>query len=327
MILIGEIAGLLTSLFFAINAVVVTKATRTVGSSVIANRTRVAFALLYLIVINFVLYHQPLPLQAGTGRWTWLSISGVIGLALGDAFLFQAYIMVGARLGTLLLSLSTIFGALEAWIFFGESLSLMEIIGIALTLGGIVWVILEHGNNKSQTISSVRIGDSVRSPRRHRSSHRIGSFQTRHVGKFLAHQRKRDPHVGGGDRVMADHVHATRSGKDHSNSKENPSGLRLLALAALIGPVIGVSLSLLAVQNTAVGVASVLTSLAPIFMLPIGHFYFKERLGWQAIAGTILAMIGVAIFWLKRFHHRDTEFTKKNFVKENLCVLRDFVVN
>jgi len=151
MVIIGEVAGLLTSLFFAINAVVVTKAGQSVGS-LIVNRTRVVFALLYLVVLNFILYHQALPFQAGAQHWTWLSLSGVIGLALGDAFLFQAYIMVGARLGTLLLSLSTIFGVLEAWIFLGESLSLMEILGIALTLGGIIWVILEHGNNKGTNI-------------------------------------------------------------------------------------------------------------------------------------------------------------------------------
>ena len=158
MTIIGEIAGLLTSIFFAINAVVVTKAGQKVGSSWIINRTRVVFALLYLVILNFILYHQALPLQAGTQHWTWLSLSGVIGLALGDAFLFQAYLMVGARLGTLLLSLSTIFGALEAWIFFGKSLSLIEIIGIALTLGGIIWVILEQGNNKSQTLRPSALG-------------------------------------------------------------------------------------------------------------------------------------------------------------------------
>jgi drug/metabolite transporter (DMT)-like permease len=298
MILIGEIAGLLTSLFFAINAVVVTKATRTVGSSVIANRTRVAFALLYLIVINFVLYHQPLPLQAGTGRWTWLSISGVIGLALGDAFLFQAYIMVGARLGTLLLSLSTIFGALEAWIFFGESLSLMEIIGIALTLGGIVWVILEHGNNKSQTIRPSALGIVCGVLAAIGQATGLVFSKQGMAGNF-------SPISGNVIRMLAAAIALwlitfmqREAGKTTQTLKENPRGLQLLALAALIGPVIGVSLSLLAVQNTAVGVASVLTSLAPIFMLPIGHFYFKERLGWQAIAGTILAMIGVAILFL-----------------------------
>ena len=89
-----------------------------------------------------------------------------------------------------------------------------------------------------------------------------------------------------------------QAGKTIQTLKENPSGLQLLALAALIGPVIGVSLSLLSVQNTPVGIASVLTSLSPIFILPISHFYFKEHLGWQAIAGTLLAMIGVSILFL-----------------------------
>src|SRR5512144_3201528 len=141
---IGETAGLLTSLFFAINAVVITRAGARVGS-VILNRTRVVFALFYLITLNLILYHQPLPFAAEWTRWKWLGLSGLIGLAIGDAFLFQAYLMIGPRLGSLLLSLSTVFGALEAWLFFGESLRAGQIIGIALTLAGIMWVILERG--------------------------------------------------------------------------------------------------------------------------------------------------------------------------------------
>src|SRR5512140_3607143 len=130
---IGEIAGLLTSLFFAINAVVITRAGAQIGS-VILNRTRVVFALLYLVVLNLILFHEPLPLHAGATRWTWLALSGLIGLAIGDAFLFQAYLSIGPRLGSLLLSLSTVFGALEAWLFFGESLRPGQVIGIVLAL-------------------------------------------------------------------------------------------------------------------------------------------------------------------------------------------------
>jgi len=297
MTIIGEVAGLLTSIFFAINAVVVTKAGQKVGSSWIINRTRVVFALLYLVILNFILYYQVLPLQAGTQHWTWLSLSGIIG-QVGDAFLFQAYLMVGARLGTLLLSLSTIFGALEAWIFFGESLSLIEIVGIALTLGGIIWVILEHGNNKSQTLRPSALG--------------ILCGVLAAIGQATGLVFSKQGMFGNFSPISANVIRMLaavialwlitfmqrEAGKTIQTLKENPSALQLLALAALIGPVIGVSLSLLAVQNTAVGIASVLTSLSPIFMLPISHFYFKEHLGWQAVAGTILAMIGVAILFL-----------------------------
>jgi drug/metabolite transporter (DMT)-like permease len=33
-------------------------------------------------------------------------------------------------------------------------------------------------------------------------------------------------------------------------------------------------------------------------MLPISYFIFKERFGWQAIAGTVVAMAGVAVLFL-----------------------------
>src|SRR5512141_1374917 len=140
---IGETAGLLTSVFFAVNAVVITRAAEQLGSAV-ANRTRVLFALVYLLLLNLILFREPMPFEAASGRWGWLALSGIIGLAIGDAFLFQAYISVGPRLSMLLLSLSTVFSVLEAWLLFGESLRLGQIIGIAITLSGTIWVVLER---------------------------------------------------------------------------------------------------------------------------------------------------------------------------------------
>ena len=80
--------------------------------------------------------------------------------------------------------------------------------------------------------------------------------------------------------------------------RADPNAVKLLALGAFLGPVAGVSLSLLAVQNIKIGVASVLTSLSPVFMLPFGYFFFKDRVGWQAILGTLVAMAGVVILFL-----------------------------
>lgn len=294
---IGEIAGLLTSVFFAINAMVITKAGQQVGS-VISNRTRVVFALLYLIILNLVLYRQPLPVGAESQKWIWLSLSGVIGLALGDAFLFQAYLMVGPRLGMLLLSLSTIFSALEAWLLFGETLHIGQIIGIALTLAGIIWVILEQGNGNKSTIRPSAVGIL------------FGILAA--LGQATGLVFSKQGMSGNFSPISANVIRMLaavlalwlvtllqrQAGKTVQTLRENPSAIKLLALAALIGPVIGVSLSLLAVQNSAVGVASVLTSLSPIFMLPISHFFYKEKLGWQAVAGTLLAMVGVTILFL-----------------------------
>ncbi len=295
---IGETAGLLTSVFFAANAIVITRAGAQVGS-VVVNRTRVVFALIYLLLLNIILSREPLPFEAASARWGWLALSGIIGLAIGDAFLFQAYVSVGPRLGSLLLSLSTVFSVLEAWLHFGESLRLMQI--IALTLSGILWVLLERGHPSSEQSARPRpalfgIFFGVRAA----LGQATGLVLSRRgmLGNF-------SPISGNAIRMLAAvivlwlvAVVETQTGSTLQTLKANPSAVRLLALAALIGPVIGVSLSLLAVQNIAVGVASVLTSLSPIFMLPLSHFFFKEHLGWQPIAGTFLAVVGVVILFI-----------------------------
>ncbi|MHB8778909.1 MAG: DMT family transporter [Anaerolineales bacterium] len=89
-----------------------------------------------------------------------------------------------------------------------------------------------------------------------------------------------------------------QTGATFTALRKQPQALRLLALGALIGPVLGVSSSLLAVQHAKVGVASTLMALPPVIVLPISYFIFKEKVGWQAIAGTLLAIAGVAVLFL-----------------------------
>jgi drug/metabolite transporter (DMT)-like permease len=35
-----------------------------------------------------------------------------------------------------------------------------------------------------------------------------------------------------------------------------------------------------------------------VIILPISYFVFKEKLGWQALLGTLLAIVGVAVLFL-----------------------------
>jgi drug/metabolite transporter (DMT)-like permease len=39
-------------------------------------------------------------------------------------------------------------------------------------------------------------------------------------------------------------------------------------------------------------------ALPPVIILPISYFALKERIGWQAILGTVLAILGVAVLFL-----------------------------
>ena len=80
--------------------------------------------------------------------------------------------------------------------------------------------------------------------------------------------------------------------------REHPRAIRFILGGAVAGPFLGVWLSLIAVQNAPVGVASTLMSLTPVFLLPLGWLFFKERITRRAVVGTALAVAGTAILFL-----------------------------
>jgi drug/metabolite transporter (DMT)-like permease len=294
---IGELAGLATSLFWSITVFIFKAAGRMVGSQV-TNRIRLVFALIYLMILNAFLYGEPLPVSAEPSRWWWLGVSGLIGLTIGDAFLFQAFVAAGARLGSLLLSLAPIFGAFIAWVFFGETLTFLQVVGIAFALAGISWVVASNEEESNPVHGDLKRGILFGV---------LGAL-CQAVGLVLSKQGMLDgfsPFKAGLMRMsvatFAMWSWTGLAGKTRATFaalREKPRVMGLLSLGALMGPVLGVSMSLVAVQNAEVGVASTLMALPPVIVLPISYFVFREKVGWQAVAGTLLAIAGVAVLFL-----------------------------
>jgi len=79
--------------------------------------------------------------------------------------------------------------------------------------------------------------------------------------------------------------------------KDRKAFLEITA-GSLTGPVLGVVLSLEAIAHTQIGVASTLMSLTPVFLLPVSHFFFKEKITSRAIVGTMIALLGVVLLFL-----------------------------
>ena len=69
------------------------------------------------------------------------------------------------------------------------------------------------------------------------------------------------------------------------------------AFGALLGPCIGIALSLYAVSHAKAGVAASLMSLSPILVIPL-VLARGERVGWAGVAGAVLAVGGVALLAL-----------------------------
>lgn len=294
---IGELAALSTAFFFAMTALIFTTTGRMVGSQV-TNRVRLLFALVCLMVLNAALFREPLPFSADSSRWFWLGLSGIIGLALGDVFFYQSLISVGPRLGSLLLSLAPIFGAVVAWVFFGEILTLLQITGIVLALAGIAWVVMAHeeppdtphGHTRRGIFFGVLAG----------LGQAVGLVFSKQgmFGDFSPFQANAIRTLAAAAFVWAWPLVEGTAGATITALRKNPRSISLIALGTLMGPLLGVSTSLFAVQHAEVGVASTLMALSPVVILPISYFALKEKIGWPALFGTVLAIAGVAVLFL-----------------------------
>ena len=79
---------------------------------------------------------------------------------------------------------------------------------------------------------------------------------------------------------------------------KDKQGMKYTAAGALVGPFVGMTLSMVAVANTQPGIAQTLMSLMPIFIIPVIWIIYRERTSWRGILGALVAVIGVAILFL-----------------------------
>lgn len=140
--IVGEAAAILASGFWTICSIFFTSAGKKIGSLSV-NAYRTVFAVVFLALTRAVLLGSLLPIASST-QWFWMGLSGVLGLSIGDSGLFAAYLTIGPRRSLLLMALSPIFAATGAYLMLGETIPAFDIVGMAITLAGVIVVILER---------------------------------------------------------------------------------------------------------------------------------------------------------------------------------------
>jgi len=295
---LGEIVALATAVCWAATSLFFTIAGKQVGSQLV-NRARLPLAAFFLAITHLLWQGEALPLHAEPSRWGWLGVSAISGLVLGDAMLFQAFVLIGTRLAMLMMTLTPVIGALLAWVFLGETLSLLEISAIIVTMGSVAWVVSEQrnsnsvGGNPRNYIVGVLCG--------------IGGAFGQALGLILSKRGM----VGDFPALSASLMRLTTASVViwlwaliQGQLRPTIEGLRIRSArwailgGTLVGPFVGMTLSLAAIQLAPVGIASTLMALAPVILLPLAYWIFKERITQRAIVGTVVAMVGVAmIFW------------------------------
>ncbi|MCU0723426.1 MAG: DMT family transporter, partial [Planctomycetes bacterium] len=260
----GELAALATAACWTLTALAFEAAGRRIGSLAV-NLLRLSLATVLLSAFCAAVRGRPFPDDAPASAWLWLSLSGFVGLFLGDLFLFRALVVLGARLSTLVMSLAPFIAALLEWILTGSALPAGKWAGMALTFAGVAWVVLERrpaaqGPRKGSTALGVSFallgavgqgGGLVLS--------KIG------MGADLYH-----PFASTQIRVLAGLAGflvlfaALRAWPRLRDAFRDRKALGFTGLGAFFGPFLGVSLSLLSVQFIPAGVAQTMMSLVPV---------------------------------------------------------------
>ena len=295
---LGQIIALTTAVCWAATSLCFTVASKQVGSQLV-NRVRLPLAALFLAITHLLRQGEVLPIHAEPSRWGWLGLSAIIGLVVGDGLLLQAFVLIGTRLSMLLMTLAPVIGTLLAWVFLDETLSLLEIGAVIVTVSSVAWVVSERGNSgsvdgnpKNYVIGVLcGIGSAV--------GQALGLILSKRgmVGDFPALSASLIRLLVASAAIWLWALIQGQVGPTVEGLRNKHAGWGILG-GSLAGPFIGMTLSLAAVQLTHVGIASTLMSLSPVLLLPPVHWIFKEGISQRAIVGTVMAMVGVAMILL-----------------------------
>jgi len=296
---IGELAALGTSLCLSATSILFTLAGREVGGLTV-NRARLVLSVFFLSLTHLTFLNTPVPLDAELERWLWLSLSGVVGLVIADACLFKALILIGPRLTMLMMSLVPVVATLMAWVIYAETLKGTQVVGIMTTLCGIVWVVMDRGDHGNREAMDGDFRGGI--------TFGLCAAVVTAAGMILAKKG-----LQGGFSAISGNIIRTFAaavsllvytiikgevGETFSRLCMHRRALVQIGIGTIVGPLVGLSLFLFSLQKAPLGVSSTLMRLAPIFLLPFGYFYFKERFGWGSVIATVIRVIGVGMLFL-----------------------------
>ncbi|HVP38910.1 MAG TPA: DMT family transporter [Candidatus Saccharimonadales bacterium] len=294
----GELAALGTAVCWACGSNFFAAAGHRMGSWVL-NRLRVAVAAVFLAGSLLLLRGSPWPTWATPAQVGWLALSGLVGFVFGDTFYFRALVILGPGRAALLGSLAPVFTALLAWPVLHETLGPLALVGMALTLGGLAWVLY---------------GRAHAEPAHPEGSWRVGvvagvlSAVGQAVGYVISKLALRD----GLDALSATVIRVTTAtvamwlmaaaGREARASfrvlRDRVATLTMVA-GAFCGPFLGVTLSLLALKHTDAGVAASITAFYPVLTILISSRFHHERITPRILAGTLVSVAGVVVLFLR----------------------------
>lgn len=292
---LGEFAALLTALCWTFGAIAFEIACKRAGALAV-NWIRLAIGFILLVVFCTCYRNLPFPTDASLRTWLWLSLSGVIGFSIGDTLLFRAFAVIGSRISMLIMSIVPPITAFLGWIVMGEVLGVLGFLGMVLTVGGILMVVLERKKDQVQSkypLSGVlmALGGAV--------GQAVGLVLSKYgMGNYNAFAATQIRILAGIIGFSVLFFFLKRWGTIGQAMKDRKT-LTPISIGAFLAAFLGVSFSLLAVQHTTTGVASTIMAIVPVLIIPPAVLIFKEKVSLKEVVGAFITVSGVAVLFIR----------------------------
>ncbi len=292
----GELAAVGTAVCWGSSSSLFTISGRRMGSLVL-NRLRLTVALVLLAGTLWAVRGSPWPSWVTARELRLFAASSLLGFVIGDALYFRSLVILGPGRAALLLSLSPVFATLQAWIFLGETLGPRGILGVAITLAG---------------LATVLYGRSTSEERHPEGSPLVGVLSGVASALFSSggYVLSKAALAGGVDPLTGTVVRVAtavplvwllsplQGGFTRSFVVlRDRVAARALVGGAVLGPFLGVTFSLVALQRTHAAVATSIFSCSPLLAIFLGARFRLEIVTLRTVLGAVVAIAGILVLF------------------------------
>jgi drug/metabolite transporter (DMT)-like permease len=293
---LGEFAALLTACFWTVTSLSFESASKKIGS-VVVNILRLIIGFIFLSIFTLLYRGLIFPVDADSGNWFWLVLSGLVGFVFGDLFLFKSYTLIGSRFAMLIMTLVPPITAFFGFLILGEKLTMFNFFGMTLAFLGIAIAIFSR-NGKGDRLSLKLSPRGI--------LYAFGGAVGQALGLILSKLgiRDYDPFAATQIRILAGIagfaflVTVLRRWNTVAAAVLNRPAMLPTTMGAFFGPFLGVSFSLISIKFTEAGIASTIMALVPVLIILPAVVIYKQKVTFAEVAGAIISVAGVALFFI-----------------------------
>lgn len=291
----GELAALSAALIWAIASVVYSGMGRQL-SPLMLNLVKGIIAIV-LLLLTLALQGEFQPHLSATAGGL-LGLSGALGIGLGDTAYFKALNCLGARRTLVLECVAPPLTALMALIWLQEQLPIVAWFGIALTIVGVVWVVVERAPDTTQPKIHPWRGLAFG------LLAALGQASGAVLSRAALAGTAIDPlwssliRILAGGAVLLVWLQLQRRGWADLTVLRSRRFLTVLIMTAFSSTYLAIWLQQISLKYTAAGIAQSLSATSPLFVIPVA-IVMGERVSLRAIVGVLLAMVGVWLLFVR----------------------------